>query len=559
MHHRGPIAGIASHGNLIATAGYCNTVILWDADRRQALARGNHDHLVNQCAFNQSGTLLLSASSDYTARLWDVPSMRLKAVLGGHEDDVDMAAFSPDDRLIATCALDRKVRIFTVDGHCLFSLAGHTGNVLSLAWSQDSRRLVSSSVDGTLREWSVEEGRALQTHHLGMRTDSVVIDRRGRIWAGDDDGRIVRVLDGAMRCWPAHRAGIKKLVLHPAGTHLLTLSYDRFIGVWRIHDNGEPEEICRHPCPASIWVRAATFLDDRRVAVGTFGGTYAVLDWQTAQWDLTGVAAGKALNGITVAGPHIYSVGDAGMVLRDGLPQAAMGSLCNFITHSGTRLFCGGLLGTLFDGHTGEALYQHHSPLNCGTLFVRDRHRYLAVGTYTGELLVFQLNDDDGSLQPVQQTKAYANAVKSVAANGCHLFSVGASGDVCWHDVQTLQPVRQQHKAHTRIANACCAIGERGFASVGRDRTLRLWCGDEEATYATPHAFSVKAIAIDTGQRFLMTGSYGGTLAAFDLQQRCWLPLQRPTASGIAAIDWNPNRSHFVAAAYDGNVHEISL
>ncbi len=155
MHHHGPIAAIASSGAYVATAGYDNQLILWDTARHQALARGTHDHLINHCSFSSDGNLIASASSDYSARIWEVPSLRLKAALIGHVDDVDMAIFSPDDRLVATCALDRTIRLFTVDGQCLNVLRGHTGNILSIAWTSDGKRLVSSGVDGTVREWDV--------------------------------------------------------------------------------------------------------------------------------------------------------------------------------------------------------------------------------------------------------------------------------------------------------------------------------------------------------------------------------------------------------------------
>jgi WD40 repeat protein len=116
MHHVGPIAGVAAHGSWIASAGYDNRLILWDATSRRALARSAHDHLVNACAFSHDGRYLVSASSDYSARIWSLPDLRLIAVLGGHGDDVDMARFSPDDALVATCALDRIVRVFSASG-----------------------------------------------------------------------------------------------------------------------------------------------------------------------------------------------------------------------------------------------------------------------------------------------------------------------------------------------------------------------------------------------------------------------------------------------------------
>lgn len=52
MKHIGPIAGIAAHGPWIATAGYDNRLILWDAASREPLARATHDHLANACDFS---------------------------------------------------------------------------------------------------------------------------------------------------------------------------------------------------------------------------------------------------------------------------------------------------------------------------------------------------------------------------------------------------------------------------------------------------------------------------------------------------------------------------
>jgi toxoflavin biosynthesis protein ToxC len=48
IQHKSPISGIDASGTLIATAGYDNRVILWDAATRTALAEGRHDRLASQ-------------------------------------------------------------------------------------------------------------------------------------------------------------------------------------------------------------------------------------------------------------------------------------------------------------------------------------------------------------------------------------------------------------------------------------------------------------------------------------------------------------------------------
>jgi len=555
MQHRGPIAGIAAHGGYVATAGYDNQLILWDGRSRNALARANHDHLVNACAFSADGRLLVSASSDYSARIFEVPSLRLKAALLGHEDDVDMAEFSPDGSAVATCALDRCLRIFDLSGNLLKTFRGHEGNVLSLLWSLDGKRLVSSSVDGTVREWDVDTGAELRRNDLDQRTDTVAMDALGRIYAGDDHGRIAVIVEGRPTYFKAHQAGIKKIAYDPARQVLVSLSYDRTLAVWQVEPNAALREISRSPLPAVIWARAAALLDDGRVAIGSFGSSYAIFDWRSGEWDVEGIDAGPGINAVAVLAGGVYSVGDAGTVFVDGEPCASMGSLCNFLLPLGGRVLTGGQLGQVFDARSGEVLYEHRSPLNCAASFLREGRAHAVIGTYTGEALVFAL-ENDGGLRLVSSLKIYENAIKGLAADGETIFSVCASTDIAWHRIDDFSLVRYRRKVHERIANACCIAGPGLFASVSRDRALRIWDGEREEIYPSLHPNSVKCIGVSDDGAVLMTGSYGGTLAGFDLKSRSWLPMTRPTASGISALAYDGRRDCFLAASYDGSIYE---
>ena len=557
LRHSGPIAGIAAHGRWLATAGYDNRVILWDSRSRQALARGNHDHLVNQCAFSHDGRWLVSASSDCSARVWSLPAMRLQAVLQGHADDVDMAVFAPDDRRIATCALDRCVRVFDLDGRCLLTMCGHTGNVLSLAWSRDGRQLLTSSVDGTVRRWDAVLGTELHCTDLSVRTDSVEVDAAGTVYAGDDFGRIAIIGQGKDRYVPAHRAGIKKVALDGLRATLVSLSYDRTIAVWRVGPDGALTEVRRSVLPDCVWARAATVLPDGRVATGTFGSSYALFDPQDGSWDLDDVVVGAAINAVLEVGGRVHTVGDAGRVWIDGRPSAEMGSLCNFLVASAGKVYTGGQLGRLFDAGTGAVVYEHHAPLICAAPFDREGAPHLAVGSYTGEILIFALNPA-GSVALVQTLAVYDNAVKGLSCSAGLLFSVCASTDIAWHRQDDGALVRRVDHAHERIANACCAIGEGRFASVGRDRHLRLWNGAGQVAYESPHPNSIKCIAVDEARTRLLTGCYGGMVACFDLLQGRWTTVQRPTDAGISSITWEPEGQRFLAASYDGGIYPVA-
>lgn len=553
MKHEGPIAGIAARGPYVATAGYDNRVILWQAAGKRAVARGLHDHLVNHCAFNSDGTLLASAGSDYTARIWEVPSLRLKAALVGHEDDVDMAVFSPDDRLVATCALDRSIGIFDLSGRCLNMLRGHTGNILSVAWSRDGRRLVSSSVDGTVRTWCAASGAEIACTDLGIRVDTLEIDGDGRILAGDDHGRIAIIRDGEISYTPAHRAGVKKLVFDEAAGILVSFSYDRTVAVWRLGADGDLRELARTDLPVQVWARAAALAGPCRVAVGTFGSGFGIFDWSTGTWEMEGTEPGSGLNAVAVMDGDRYQIGDAGVLFRNDRPATALGSLCNFLLPADGLLLSGGQLGHLFDALSGRSLYQHHSPLNCAATFRRAGRPHVVVGTYTGEALIFARSAD--GLELLTSLRLYENAIKGVVATEERIFTVCASTAIAWHDTVNFQPIRVVPRAHERIANGCCLAGADGFASIGRDRKLRLWMADGDEVYQTPHPNSVKCICASTDRNTLMTGAYTGTLASFDVPTRSWRSFERPTAAGISALAYDDGRGRFLASSYDGRVY----
>jgi WD40 repeat protein len=55
----------------------------------------------------------------------------------------------------------------------------------------------------------------------------------------------------------------------------------------------------------------------------------------------------------------------------------------------------------------------------------------------------------------------------------------------------------------------------------------------------------------------VLTGSYGGTLALFDLVEKQWSPLSRPTTAGISSITWDQARRAFLAASYDGSIYAV--
>ena len=559
LQHTGPISGVAAYSDCyVATAGYDNQVILWEKSTGKALARSFHDHLANHVAFSPDGRHLVTSSSDYTARLWSVPDLALRAVFADHEDDVEMSAFHPTREIVATAARDFRVRLYSFAGALLTTLEGHPADVVTVEWASDDE-LVSSSDDGTVKRWSLSAEAALEDIDLGgdEQADAMTVTPSGTVYAGNDNGELIMVRGQGATKLPAHRAGVKRLVYSAEQDLLLSLSYDSTMKVWDV-SGSTPTCLSETTLPVDVWPRSCAFSGTSDVVLGTFGTSYRTYSHVTGTWHDQHVEVTHGINGVCERGSELLTVGDSGQVRIDGGEVLAeTGSLCNFLLPVGDAIITGGQLGTVMDAASGAAVvHRHAAPLNCAVAYELDGEQRAVVGSYSGEGLVFRWRN--GSVEHVEDVRLHVSAIKGVAVSGTTLFSTSSDQSIAWHDLRDFRELGRVSEAHQRVVNGCVALGDGRFATVGRDLTLRIW--DESGTSTAiqpPIARSIRAIAASSDGHVLALGSYDGHVAQYDANAHTLLALDRPTAAGISAMIYSPHEKRFVASSYDGRLYRI--
>jgi WD40 repeat protein len=115
-----------------------------------------HTGNVTSAEFSHDSRLILTTSTDGTARLWDAATGAPQRVLRGHHSVVKMGRFSPNGQWIATASADGTARIWrTATGAEWLTLA-HAVEYVQVEFSADSDRLLTVSSENRVAIWPVD-------------------------------------------------------------------------------------------------------------------------------------------------------------------------------------------------------------------------------------------------------------------------------------------------------------------------------------------------------------------------------------------------------------------
>jgi WD40 repeat protein len=171
------MASVDSTGNNIVIEGLTHAIRLWDTLAGTELHRlGGHPDNV-ALAFSPDGRSLASAGGDNIIRLCEVLTGQERCRFENDGAVTATLAFSPDGKILATAgwdwvrapfnAIDKAFRTTStirlwdvVTGKERGRLAGHSGVVMALAFSQDGQLLASGGSDTSVLLWDQSQFRS---------------------------------------------------------------------------------------------------------------------------------------------------------------------------------------------------------------------------------------------------------------------------------------------------------------------------------------------------------------------------------------------------------------
>ncbi|UCG01633.1 MAG: serine hydrolase [Candidatus Heimdallarchaeota archaeon] len=241
-----------SEEGLLASTARDGTIKIWNLTTETVIQTlPIQEEFCNGILFSPDGKLLFSGEGTWgvsgSVRIWNRTSEQIIQNLTGHTDMVGAIAISPlDSRILVSSSRDRTIKFWnTSTGDELRELVNHTDNVLDVAFSVDGKILASASKDETVKLWDTVTGilmNTLEGHEEVVQ--SVAFSPNGLLASGggiffpswslnDAEIKIWNVTTATNLCTlMGHTNSIRSLDFSPNGAILASGSEDWTIGLW---------------------------------------------------------------------------------------------------------------------------------------------------------------------------------------------------------------------------------------------------------------------------------------------------------------------------------------
>ncbi|KAL7895601.1 hypothetical protein HDV63DRAFT_106841 [Trichoderma sp. SZMC 28014] len=204
----------------------------------------------------------------------------------GHSDSVSSVAFSHDSKLILSGSYDQTVRLWDrTTGECLHTFLGHTDTVASVAFSHDSKLVLSGSSDNTIKIWDSAAGARLHTlqgHSDPVR--SVAFSHDSTILASGSRDDTIKLWDSitgeCLYTLRGHKDDVYSVAFSHDSKLLASGSSDRTIRLW---DSSTGE--CLHTFESHIDLTMSIAFSHASVLLvsGSYENTIKLLDSTTGK------------------------------------------------------------------------------------------------------------------------------------------------------------------------------------------------------------------------------------------------------------------------------------
>jgi WD40 repeat protein/serine/threonine protein kinase/TPR repeat protein len=536
------------------------------ADVQLAVLSG-HDNLVNTAAYSPDGTRIVTASNDKTARIWDARTGAQLTVLTGHGGSVYCAAYSADGSRIFTASADKTARVWDArSGAQLAVLSGHEDEVSCATYSPDGSRIVTASDDKTARIWDARTGAQLAV--LSGHTDSVVT----AAYSPDGTRLVTASADKTARIWDA-RTGAQRAVLSghgdrvdsvdysPDGTRIVTASRDRTVRIWDAR-TGAQLAVLGHGSPVFT---AAYSPDGMRIVTASYDKTVRLWDART----------GLQLAALSGHGSFVYSaayspdgtrivttpndktarVWDARLGAQLAVLSGHGGDLyCAAYSPDGTRIVTASVDKTarILDTRTGAqlAVLSGHGDMVYSAAYSLDGTRIV---TASADKTARVWDARTGAQLAVLSGSGNAVIFAAYSPDGTRIVTASADKTARIWDARTGAQLAALSGHEDELYSAAYSPNGTRLVTASADKTARIWDARTGAQLMvlTGHGDLVATAAYSPDGTRIVTASADKTARIWDARSGAQLAVLSGHSDSVTSATYAPDGTRIVTASRD--------
>lgn len=456
-------------------------------------------------------------------------------------------------------------------------LLGHDGPVEDVAITPDGRAALSASADGTVIQWNLQTGQALNRfdgHNSPVHSVALLPDG-ARALSGAEDGQLLlwRVESGeVIRQLPGHQGTVHDIVVHPDGRRALSAAADGTLIVWDLETGAILHRLVGHE---DAVLCAAISPDGTRALSGS--RDRSVILWDLDSGEIVHQFAGQDRTVESIREPtgHVDQIW--GVAFSPDGQQGISASQDQWVFR--WDLAVGTLIGHYSSpeiGYTALALSPNGNTALLGTLDSRVAWFDLTQGTSTlqllghsGRILAVAFAPDgrhalsgasDGTLRlwDLRSGAEVRYLFDDWLGSGVDVSPQGDMGLAClwngtiWVWDYATGAVVQQLVGHTEMVFAGASFtpdgqyvvsGSGDLYGVSEDNTVRLWdiATGQEIRRFEGHTANLWDVAVSPTGRYAASGSNDGTLRLWDLETGAGRILQDVSPQAVRSVAFSPD------------------
>lgn len=500
-----------------------NVILLWDKATGEFTHTSESPNSLTSLYYSEDGHKLYCAMYHACISVWEIKSDNPPTLISKKELEpkswgvFSTFTLSTDGRFLAITTPDWRTKDYSIKlydgitGKLLHTLDDHTLSVNSLAFSPDSKTLLSGDFNKTIREWHTDTGELKSTMYWmdGQSTNGLDYSPNGefivsshddgvRLWQKSEDesqNAIYAIGDYKNTMFlDGHREYVYKTAFSPDENTLITCSKDGTMIAW---DTANGKQ--RFECKGHLEGIKGVVLSDAGETLLTINQPYNPMGaYQQRRWN---VNTGEILSSVVSEKTH---------------------------------------WGTMVISPDGKKLASHQSSGNC----------FLWNIALDGPQLITMFDLQGYRRGGLNARIAFSPDGKMLAAGGedfaVHVWTVDDESNTLTHKFTS--------KEHTKAvwSLAFSPDGKR-LASGGRDELFRIWDVEEGKTLFTfgGHSWRVNCFAFSPDSRILASGGY--QLFLWDVASGTLIRKIREQQRAIVEdLAFSPDGKILLIAARDG-------